>query len=141
MKLRLPFLVLLPTALVLSTSIAAQPICYDHPNPLKPRYRVAVDCPTVTDDPASTKNARRALPYLDRRDQLSYNGSDYLQIDFTCIADAALCAKAKTVFQRGGEIISGVIVFNTPVTVNATFVSFCSALNDCGTSQYITLGK
>ncbi|RUS28577.1 hypothetical protein BC938DRAFT_481716 [Jimgerdemannia flammicorona] len=137
MKLR-TLSVLRPTTavlIILATLATAQNFCWDHPNPLKPRKRVAVDC--LSGSPAAPPAAKRTV---ERRDQLSYNGSDYFQIDFTCGADSALCLKARNAFKKAGEIISGVVLFSEPINVNASFFHFCQQINDCGNNNFITLG-
>ncbi|RUO96404.1 hypothetical protein BC936DRAFT_142097 [Jimgerdemannia flammicorona] len=136
MKLR-TLSVLRPTTavlIILATLATAQNFCWDHPNPLKPRKRVAVDC--LSGSPAAPPAAKRTV---ERRDQLSYNGSDYFQIDFTCGADSALCLKARNAFKKAGEIISGVVLFSEPINVNASFFHFCQQINDCGNNNFITL--
>lgn len=133
-----PFLVAGFAAILLIAPAIAQPICLEHPDPLHPRVTVAVECPNVVEDSTPGTNSRR---HLQRRDELSYNGTDYFQVNLTCTANATLCAKVQKAFQTAGEIISGVILFNTPIQINATFLPFCTSLGDCGNGKQITLGK
>ncbi|RUS17573.1 hypothetical protein BC937DRAFT_89788 [Endogone sp. FLAS-F59071] len=135
------FLVVGFAALLIAAPVIAQPICLEHPNPLNPRVSVAVDCPNVVDEDSTPgTNARRDLSYLERRDEFSFSGTDYFQVSLTCTVNATLCAKVQKSFQTAGEVISGVILFNTPIQINATFLPFCVSLGDCGNGQEITLG-
>ncbi|RUS30172.1 hypothetical protein BC938DRAFT_479770 [Jimgerdemannia flammicorona] len=125
-------------ALVLAAFTSAEQICYDHPNPMNPLQREKVPCELVPADTVSRRDYNHRVH--NRRDQLSYNGSDSFQITFTCRANATVCAKAKNAFQQAGTIITGVLKLSVPIIVNATFYSFCKESNDCGTANFITLG-
>ncbi|RUP47551.1 LOW QUALITY PROTEIN: hypothetical protein BC936DRAFT_145596 [Jimgerdemannia flammicorona] len=124
-------------ALVLAAFTSAEQICYDHPNPMNPLQREKVPCELVPADTVSRRDYNHRVH--NRRDQLSYNGSDSFQITFTCRANATVCAKAKNAFQQAGTIITGVLKLSVPIIVNATFYSFCKESNDCGTANFITL--
>ncbi|CAG8756598.1 13102_t:CDS:1, partial [Cetraspora pellucida] len=94
------------------------PICWDHPNPLKPSERKRAPCSLMTDTTNSIN-----LPYI-KRDE-----TDMFVVNFTCLVNnQTLCNRVKNAFATAGQIITAAIAFTTPVTVNATFTDFCSAL-------------
>ncbi|RIB20983.1 hypothetical protein C2G38_2301848 [Gigaspora rosea] len=106
------------------------PICWDHPNPLKPSERKRAPC-------YSTANTNSNDLSFTKRDE-----SDMFLVTFTCLANnQTLCDKVKNAFITAGQIITAAIAFKIPVTVNATFSDFCSLLNECSlTSGTLTLG-
>ncbi|GAA5801878.1 hypothetical protein HPULCUR_007335 [Helicostylum pulchrum] len=61
-------------------------------------------------------------------------------ITVNCLhTEPIICQKAERAFKKAADIISDVILFKEPVKVNATMMSFCKALNECGTGM-LTLG-
>ncbi|CAG8623189.1 24093_t:CDS:2, partial [Racocetra persica] len=107
------------------------PICWDHPNPLKPSERKRAPC-FLTSDTTYSNN----LPYT-KRDE-----TNMFVVSFKCLMNnQTLCDKVKNAFTTAAQIITAAIAFTTPVTVNATFTDFCSLLNQCTTtSGTLTLG-
>ncbi|KAI8975664.1 hypothetical protein BDF20DRAFT_622875 [Mycotypha africana] len=64
-----------------------------------------------------------------------------MNITFHCyLAAEDICRKAEKAFQKAGEIISSVVLFQEPVNVNATLVSFCEMGGECGEGKLMTLG-
>ncbi|CAG8456751.1 4929_t:CDS:2, partial [Dentiscutata erythropus] len=64
------------------------------------------------------------------------------EVTFNCgTTNITLCNKVQNQFEEIGTIITSVLILNSPITVNASFVDFCTALGECDSgSQYITLG-
>ncbi|CAG8458424.1 3397_t:CDS:2 [Dentiscutata erythropus] len=106
------------------------PICWDHPNPLKPSERKRAPCYSATNTNSNDLS-------LTKRDD-----SDMFNVTFTCLANnQTLCNKVKNAFDTAGQIITAAIAFKIPVTVNATFTDFCSTLSQCSLSSgTLTLG-
>ncbi|CAG8588123.1 1105_t:CDS:2 [Paraglomus occultum] len=76
-----------------------------------------------------------------QRRQNTGNATNMFQITLTClISDNVKCNKVQRAFNLAGEILTGSLILNTPVTVNATFTDFCQSFNDCPTNGFLTLG-
>jgi hypothetical protein len=54
-----------------------------------------------------------------------------LSFDLICIAKDAECAAVKATIAIATEIISAVFQFEMPLTINASYVSFCQEYSDC----------
>ncbi|CAG8594545.1 4652_t:CDS:2 [Acaulospora morrowiae] len=101
--------------------------CWDLVDPRRPKEFIKADCPTESGNPPNLKR----------------DNDDMFVVTFTCtVNDQTLCNKVKTAFTTAGKLITASIAFKTPVTVNATFTSFCVLYNECSTptTTLITLG-
>ena len=97
-------------------------VCIDQVYPT--HERIQVDCPWTIHDmfveygPAPVPYIRVVSPEVSR--------SAPVQIDFQCHhATATICEKARRAFERAGEILADTILFQVPIRVNATLLSFC----------------
>ncbi|CAG8474545.1 hypothetical protein C2G38_2186729 [Gigaspora rosea] len=104
--------------------------CYDHPNPIDRNYKVPIHCPIIKE---------KKIPIQ----ELAASSTNKFKITFTCgITNITLCNKVKNEFETIGTIITSVLIINSPITVNASFIDFCIALGECNSnSKYITLGS
>lgn len=112
--------VLLFITLLLLISIADAATCIQHSDPLNPSIYTVANC------------SSGSASYKSRRDEMSYSGSSMFRVTFNCLSvDKKQCAMAKSSFIKAGQVISSVVRFQQPVTVNATFMSFCTQLGKC----------
>lgn len=112
--------VLLLITLLLLNSLADAATCIQHSDPLNPSIYTVANC------------SSGSTSYKPKRDELSYSGSSMFRVTFNCLSiDATECTMAKSIFIKAGQVISSVIRFQQPVTVNATFMSFCTQLGKC----------
>jgi hypothetical protein len=96
--------------------------CFDYPNPLKKTYKIPVECPLQQKQPNSVKFDSLTQP----------NNENMFILTFNCgIKNDVLCNKAKSAFETAGKIISSVLLINTPIQLNASFLDFCSSLGEC----------
>jgi hypothetical protein len=117
--------VLLFLSVLLFSRIVEAATCIQHSDPLNPSKYTLSNC-------TSGHPSHSAHSQSHRRDELAFNGTNMFHISFSCYGtDSLSCSRAKTTFIKAGEIISSVIKFQKPVTVNATFLPFCSMLNIC----------
>ncbi|KAI9006574.1 hypothetical protein CLU79DRAFT_780076 [Phycomyces nitens] len=52
-----------------------------------------------------------------------------IYLDIKC--DSAHCQKATATFNKAADLISSIVKFETPIQVNASFVSFCNSRGEC----------
>ncbi|GBB84486.1 hypothetical protein RclHR1_11050003 [Rhizophagus clarus] len=99
--------------------------CFDYPNPLKKSYKIAVECPL--------QQKQQRFVKLDSLPQLTQpNNESMFVITFNCgIKNDVLCNKAKNAFETAGKILSTVLLINTPIQLNASFLDFCASLGKC----------
>ncbi|CAG8549653.1 1088_t:CDS:2 [Diversispora eburnea] len=101
--------------------------CWDHINPLNPKERIKVPCYSTTSE--------RSNDFEKREDVNMFN------VTLRCLVDdETLCNKVQAAFDEAGRIITETILFNTQVTVNASFVDFCTEYQSCTTNGTIVLG-
>lgn len=109
--------------------------CIQHSDPLNPSKYTVSNC--TSGHPSHSAHSQRH-----RRDELAFNGTNMFHISFSCYGtDTDSCSRAKSTFIQAGEIISSVIRFQKPVTVNATFLPFCSMLDICPTDGRKVIGN
>jgi hypothetical protein len=126
--------VLLLISLLVFNGIVEAATCIQHSDPLNPSKYTISNC--TSGGSASSPHNSTTKSRHHRRDELSYNGSSMFKISFSCFdQDTELCEKAKSSFIKAGQIVSSVIRFQQPVTVNATFLPFCSMLEICPDSS------
>jgi hypothetical protein len=127
--------VLLLIILFIFNGIVEAATCIQHSDPLHPsRY-------TISNCTSGQSSNSKDLSY-NRRDELSFNGTNMFHISFSCFGtDSLTCGRAKNAFIKAGEIISSVIRFRQPVTVNATFLPFCSMLDICADDGRKVIGN
>lgn len=112
--------------------------CFQHPKPTEKGFMTEIPCEYV--DPTQKQATKQKL--VGNAD-LKTSGSDpnnMFQVNLSCSLDSATCAKVKNTFDTATSYLSNIIKFKTPVTVQASYYSFCQQNGDCSTSQ-ITLGK
>ena len=85
--------------------------------------------------------------YKKREQQRNANNSSsdsanaMIIIDFTCEStNQDECNKVKASLTKASEYISSVLVFKTPLYVNATYLSFCQQLGQCEEASEGTIG-
>lgn len=104
--------------------------CIQHSDPLNPSEYTISNCTSGSSETTPHHNSTKLKHH--QRDELSYNGANMFKISFSCLAsDPEVCEKAKASFIKAGQIVSSVIRLRQPVTVNATFLPFCSTLDIC----------
>ncbi|KAL1922811.1 uncharacterized protein VTP21DRAFT_9187 [Calcarisporiella thermophila] len=123
--LYLLLLILMP-ALAFAAPSPTSYTCYDQPNPLIP-VRHAVPCPLQT----------KPRLFLDVATQPSSNNS--FSINFACRTDKN-CAEAQAAFETAGQIISASLILSQPVSVNASYYSFCREQGACTNGGFLVLG-
>lgn len=104
--------------------------CWEHRNPFSPKERTKVPCRSTTPERSNSisNNRKRSTDNM-------------FDISVDCLVDnSTLCSKVKNAFDQAGQIITDTLLLNTQVTVNATFVDFCTVYGLCATSGTIILG-
>ncbi|KAI9297748.1 hypothetical protein K502DRAFT_323133 [Neoconidiobolus thromboides FSU 785] len=100
----------------------------------------------MTEVPCEYEEADLKQPNKQRlvgNSDLKTNGTDpnnMFQISLSCQLDSTTCGNVKQTFETATSYLSNIIKFKSPVTVQASFYSFCRTNGDCATSQ-ITLGQ
>ncbi|RHZ70621.1 hypothetical protein Glove_269g29 [Diversispora epigaea] len=101
--------------------------CWDHNDPLNPKERIKVPCYSTTSEQSND---------FEKRDD-----ANMFSVTLSCLVDdKTLCDKVQTAFNEAGRIITETILLNTQVTVNASFVDFCTEYQTCPTNGVIILG-
>ncbi|CAO3666716.1 unnamed protein product [Rhizopus microsporus] len=111
-------LILLHVAAVTCT----KSLCLDQTDPLSINSRQWIECPFVSHQ--NEKRSSQSAPFT-----VTFHCFDLAPDD---------CIKAERAFKKAGDMLSSYIVFNEPVRVNATLVSFCKQLTQCDDNS--TLG-
>ncbi|PKY45040.1 hypothetical protein RhiirA4_542295 [Rhizophagus irregularis] len=96
--------------------------CFDYPNPLKKSYKIPVECPLQQNSVKFDSLSQLTQP----------NNENMIVLTFNCgIKNDILCNKAKNAFETAGKILSSVLLINTPIQLNASFLDFCTSLGEC----------
>ncbi|OAD02950.1 hypothetical protein MUCCIDRAFT_80964 [Mucor lusitanicus CBS 277.49] len=65
-----------------------------------------------------------------------------LTFDLTCKASASECQGVSATLSKATDIISDVFIFETPLVINASYVSFCQEYQDCHhDAKYASIGQ
>lgn len=65
-----------------------------------------------------------------------------LTFDLTCKASASECQGVSATLSKATDIISDIFQFETPLAINASYVSFCQEYQDCHhDTKYASIGQ
>ncbi|ORX88708.1 hypothetical protein K493DRAFT_306400 [Basidiobolus meristosporus CBS 931.73] len=122
--------VLQPALVPAETLLTGDQVCIDSLTPWLKNSKVRVEC-GVVENPNAFKG-----------DRVMTSGPEAtnMQLNLQCTANKAQCNKVRAAFDTAFKLISNTVVLNEPLTVNASFVSFCQEYKECS-SQYKILGS
>jgi hypothetical protein len=104
------------------------PYCKDAGYSPEPRPNIPVPCPM--EDVLQVKRRQNT------------NSTNMFKVTLNCLdPDKTKCGKVERAFSLAGRILTGSLILNTEVVVNATYTDFCKSFGDCSNSGLLTLGK
>ncbi|ORX96138.1 hypothetical protein K493DRAFT_371364 [Basidiobolus meristosporus CBS 931.73] len=104
--------------------------CLDQLNPLYDGVKLVKECGMVNAN--SVQNAKRLF-------STSNSASAPMVLSFYCTSHTEKCEKVKDSFNKAFELITNVITLRHPLTVNASFISFCKELT-IGCNEFGVVG-
>lgn len=123
--------------LLLWVLVAVEGKCFQHPKPTEKGFMKEVDCGLD----AISDNSVQQPPRQKLKSNTQSNGTtNMFQTTLSCQLSQTTCNLVSSTFNTAGIYLSNIIQFNVPVTVQASFYSFCKVSGDCSTSQ-VTLGQ
>lgn len=108
------------------------PLCYRHPNPLKPNQREPVPCDIVNEKPANVSGIRGL------KEAVAGTGKFVLQ--FSCPSSDSSCQSAQSTFQQAFTILQSYLVLADDIIVNASMSDLCVTIGQCGSNGFQILG-
>ncbi|KAI7859856.1 hypothetical protein BDC45DRAFT_474726 [Circinella umbellata] len=124
--------------------LSAIPFCVQHHSTSSKNKNTIQPC---FEESQQQRQRRHSSTYNKREKKQNVNNSDngstnaMIIIDFTCEStNQDECNKVKASLTKASEYISSVLVFKTPLYVNATYLSFCQQLGQCEEASEGTIG-
>ncbi|KAJ9061161.1 hypothetical protein DSO57_1023290 [Entomophthora muscae] len=124
---------------VLAPSVTAESKCFEHPKPLEKGFIKEVPC-GYESEPQPPKFKLKSSVVAGTSSTPNATNKNMIQTSLSCTVSQDICNLVSNTFNTAGIYLSNVIQFNTPVTVQASFYSFCNVSNDCSQTQ-VTLGQ
>ncbi|KAK9762012.1 hypothetical protein K7432_012641 [Basidiobolus ranarum] len=121
---------LLGALTVLTEMYAERQFCLDQLNPLYDGIKIVKGCDLV--DAPVARNSKRAV-------STSNSKSAPMELSFYCTSHSQKCDKVKASFNKAFELITNVVTLHHPLTVNASFISFCKELT-IGCNEFGVVG-